>query len=384
MIALAEPDVTGNESEYLRQCVETNFVSSVGPFVPRFEEAFAQFVGSPHAVAVSNGTAAIHIALILAGVGPGDEVFVSDFTFAASGNPIFYQGARPVLVDSEWDTWNLDPGLVVEELDRRAHLGKPMPKAVIAVHILGFPAKLEAIAEACERHGVWLIEDAAEALGATYSAGRYQGKQVGTIGRIGCFSFNGNKIMTTGGGGMLVTEDPELARRAKHLTTQAKMPGYAYFHNEVGYNYRLTNLAAALGVAQLERLPAFLNRKKAIARKYDEAFAGLDGLQCPPRPTGMVPTSWLYSVLLASHWERPLEQLLELGIQSRPLWTALHLMPPYQGAPLLGSGKISERLCGHGLSLPCSTNLNEADQHAVIDAVLRIVKLKEIDSPIQF
>jgi dTDP-4-amino-4,6-dideoxygalactose transaminase len=374
MITLAEPNVSGNELNYLRECVETNFVSSVGPFVSRFEETFAEFVGSPHAVAVSNGTAAIHMALILAGVEPGDEVVVSDFTFAASGNPIFYQGGRPILVDSELDTWNLDPGLVVEELDKRARLGMTMPKVVLAVHILGFPAKIEAIAEACDRHGVWLIEDAAEALGATYSDGRYAGKQVGTIGRVGCFSFNGNKIMTTGGGGMLVTGNAELAQRAKHLTTQAKLPGYAYFHNEVGYNYRLTNLAAALGVAQLERLPSFLHKKAGIAKKYDESFKGIKQLHCPPRPSGMTPTYWLYSVLLDCGWEKPLEQLLVENIQTRPLWTALHLMPPYKGALLLGSGRVSEQLCAQGLSLPCSTSLSDGDQQTVIEAIHRFFK----------
>lgn len=370
MITLAEPNLSGNEMEYLRQCVDTNFVSSVGPFVTQFEQTFAQFVGSPHAVAISNGTAAIHMALVLAGVGPGDEVVVSDFTFAASGNPIFYQGAKPILVDSELDTWNLDPDLVIEELDRRARLGRPMPKAVLAVHILGCPARLDAIAEACDRHGVWLIEDAAEALGASYTKGTYAGRQVGTIGRIGCFSFNGNKIMTTGGGGMLVTADEVLAQKAKHLSTQAKLPGYAYFHNEVGYNYRLTNLAAALGVAQLERLGSFLQRKAEIANRYDAAFLGLPGVCCPPRPSGMSPTFWLYSMLLPCGWEAPLEQLLAKGIQTRPLWTALHLMPPYMNAPLLGSGQISESLCTHGLSLPCSTSLSDDDQQLVINAVL--------------
>jgi len=375
MIALAEPDISGNELEYLRQCVETNFVSSVGPFVSIFEEAFAQFVGTPYAVAVSNGTAAIHMALILAGVGPGDEVIVSDFTFAASGNPIFYQGGRPILVDSEFDTWNLDPDLVVEELDKRARLGQPMPKVVLAVHILGYPARIEAIVDACYRHGVWLIEDAAEALGASYTEGPLKGKQVGTIGRIGCFSFNGNKIMTTGGGGMLVTADEKLAQKAKHLTTQAKLPGYAYFHNEVGYNYRLTNLAAGLGVAQLERLDLFLKKKGRIAKTYDAAFKEVEGLRCPPRPSGLAPTFWLYSVLLACRWESPLQQLLGKGIQTRPLWTALHLMPPYKGASLLGSGKISEELCTLGLSLPCSTNLSERDQQTVIEAVINLSML---------
>ncbi len=373
MIPLSEPSLSGNELQYLKQCVDTNFVSSVGPFVQAFEEAFAHYVGSPHAVAVSNGTAALHMALILAGIGPGDEVFVSDFTFAASANPILYLGARPVLVDSERETWNLDPALVVEELDRRARMGLTQPKAVMAVHILGCPSQLESIAMACERYGVWLIEDAAEALGSAYTMGPFAGRQVGTIGRIGCFSFNGNKIMTTGGGGMLVTSDPELARRAKHLTTQAKVPGYAYFHDEVGYNYRLTNLAAALGVAQLERLDSFLASKRSIASRYTAAIREFPEIQGSPHPTGMNPTYWLYSVLFPGGWEKPLLAFQERGIQTRPLWTALHLMPPFASSLRLGSGSVAEELCKQGLSLPCSTNLSEQDQMKVIEALKELV-----------
>lgn len=374
MIPLAEPNLGGRELEYLRECIASNFVSSVGAFVDRFEQEFAAFVGSPHAVAAANGTCALHIALVLAGVGPGDEVWVSDFTFAASANPIKYQRATPVLVDSERRTWNMDPDLVVEELERRAKAGAAQPKAIMVVHILGIPADIAPIAEACERHGVCLIEDAAEALGATYTGGPYAGRQVGTIGKMGCYSFNGNKIMTTGGGGMLVTADAELAKHAKHLTTQAKKPGYAYFHTEVGYNYRLTNLAAAMGVAQLEQLPGFLASKRAIAARYSEAFKGLPGLTLPPMPQGMAPSSWLYSVLLPSGWEPVLKALEGEGILTRPLWTALHLMPPYAGCPRLGSGEVAADLCARGLSLPCSTTLTEGQQAAVIQALPKVLR----------
>lgn len=368
MIPLAEPNLTGREAEYLLECVRTNFVSSVGAFVDRFEQDFARTVGSPCAVATANGTAAIHMALILAGAGPGDEVLVSDFTFAASANPIRYLGATPVLVDSERETWNLDPGLVAEELGRRSRLGLKQPKAVIAVHILGCPARLDPLIETCQAHGVTVIEDAAEALGATYTEGPSAGRQVGTLGWIGCFSFNGNKIITSGGGGMLTFADPDLARRAKHLTTQAKLPGYAYLHDEVGYNYRLPNVGAALGVAQLERLGAFLQIKREIAATYRKAFSGLP-LDPPPAPTGMAPSYWLYSVLLPEPWERPLKALEAQGIQTRPLWTALHLMPPYRDCQLLGSGQVAEDLCRRGLSLPCSTTLRPEDQARVVAAL---------------
>jgi dTDP-4-amino-4,6-dideoxygalactose transaminase len=226
-IALSEPHLAGNARTYLEECLKTNFVSSVGPFVDRFEREFAAYVGAKFAVACASGTAAIHVALRLLGVGPGDEVLVPSLTFIASINPITYQGAEPVLVDSEEATWNVDPALVVEELDRRGRSGQKQPKAVEVVHLLGHPADIEAIADACERHGVALVEDAAEALGARYVTGRYEGRQVGTIGKVGCFSFNGNKIITSGAGGMITTDDEALARRAKHLTTQARLPGLA-------------------------------------------------------------------------------------------------------------------------------------------------------------
>ncbi len=373
MIPLAVPNLSGNEARYLQDCLATNFVSSVGPYVDRFEKEFAAFVGSPHAVATANGTTAIHMALILAGVQPGDEVLVSDFTFAATANPICYQGARPVLVDSERDTWNMDPAAVQEELEARAQAGAPMPKALLVAHILGCPAKLALLKALCDRFGIFLIEDAAEALGAVYTDGPLAGRQVGTIGHMGCFSFNGNKIITSGGGGMLVTRDWTLARRGKHLTTQAKLPGYAYFHDEIGYNYRLTNLAAALGVAQLEQLPAFLERKRALARRYDQALAGLPGLTLPPRPEGMDSTHWLYSILLPGAWGPVLSALEGEGIQTRPLWTALHRMPPYAACPLLGTGEVAQDLCTRGLSLPCSTTLTDAEQDRVIASLQRIL-----------
>lgn len=373
MIPLSEPNLRGRESEYLSECVRTNFVSSVGAFVDRFEREFAAAVGAPHAVAVVNGTAALHLALVLAGVGEGDEVFVNDLTFAASANAICYQSAFPVLVDSEPRTWNLDPYLVVAELERRARAGRKMPAAIIAVHILGCPAELEPIAEACERFGIWLIEDAAEALGASYTAGRFSPRKVGTVGRVGCFSFNGNKLITTGGGGMLTTADADVARRARHLTTQARLPGPAYLHDEVGYNYRMTNIAAALGVAQLERLDEFLERKRVIAATYDAAFVDSSAIRLPPAPEGMAPSHWLYSILLDEGWQAVHSELASYGIQTRPIWTALHDMQPYRRFPRLGSGEVAELLSAKGLSLPCSTSLSPDQQSQVIDRLKNVV-----------
>ncbi len=377
-IPLAVPDVSGNELQYLTECIDTGFVSSVGPFVSRFETEFASAVGAPRAVACASGTAAIHVALRVAGVEPGDEVLVSDFTFIATVNPIAYLGAVPVLVDANIETWNLDPALVVDELARRAALGRRQPKAVLAAHVLGLPADLAPIVEACDRFGVCLIEDAAEALGASYTAGALASRQVGTVGRLGCFSFNGNKIMTTGGGGMVTTADGDLGRRVAHLTTQARLAGPEYFHDEVGYNYRLTNVAAALGVAQLERLPAFLARKRAIADRYDAVLAGLPGITVPPRPAFGAPSMWLYSILIdpavaGITREELAATLSDNGIQTRPVWAPAHMMPFFKDAPRLG-GAVGARLFSQGLSLPCSTSLGDADLERVITHLLSALR----------
>lgn len=366
-IPLCEPYLGGNEEPYLRECIKTNFVSSVGPFVERFERDFAAFSGTKYAVAVCNGTAAIHIALRLAGVGVGDEVLVPTFTFIASVNPIRYLGGIPVFIDVDEQTWNFDASLMAEEIKYRVRVGK-RPKAIIAVHILGQPADLDPLRQLATEYRIPLVEDAAESLGATY-----KGRYVGTFGPLGCFSFNGNKIMTTGGGGMLITDDGELARRAKHLTTQARLPGPEYIHDDIGYNYRLTNIQAALGVAQLEQLHYFIERKRRIAARYDAAFCHLEGIVRPEVVPGGVSSHWMYSVLIDplrfGHDRRWLMQFLEArGIQSRPLWAPIHSQQIYQGCPRVG-GEVAERLFARGLSLPCSVGLREEEQDYVIHAV---------------
>lgn len=370
-IPLSEPHLTESASRYLEECLRTNYVSSVGPFVDRFEREFADAVGARYAVACSSGTAAIHVAMRVLDIGPGDEVFVPTFTFVASANPILYQGATPVLIDSEHGTWNLDVSLVMDEVESRARRGAPMPKAIEAVHILGRPAELERLLALCDRHGIPLIEDAAESLGASFAAGGLVGKQVGTVGRIGCFSFNGNKLITTGGGGMLTTDDERLALRAKHLTTQARTPGRAYYHDEVGYNYRLTNLAAALGVSQLESLVSFLETKRRLAIRYSDKLRNVVGITIPPSPPWAHPSFWLYSVLLETEQQRDLvlERLKAYGIEARPLWTPLHLMPPFRDSRVLGGGVVANGIASRGLSLPSSVTLTELDQDRVIAAV---------------
>jgi aminotransferase in exopolysaccharide biosynthesis len=366
-IGLSEPYLTGNERQYLNECIDTNFVSSVGAFVDRFEREFAAYVGAKYAVACASGTAALHVAFRLIDLQPGDEVIVPSLTFVASVNPITYERGTPVLVDSERETWNMDPGIVVDYIEKAARARRRPPRAVEVVHLLGHPANIEPIAEVCAKHGIAMIEDAAEALGARYRGGRFDGKHVGTIGRLGCFSFNGNKIMTTGGGGMITTDDPELARRAKHLTTQARLPGPAYRHDEIGYNYRLTNIAAALGVAQLEQLPAFIAKKQQIAARYDTAFAGRADLVVPPRTAWATPTFWLYSV--RSHKRDELmHHLATNGIESRPIWTPVHTMPMYRAVPRVG-GEHAEQLAAEALSIPCSVGRTDEQQTRVIEAL---------------
>lgn len=372
IVPLAVPNLDAAEEELVAEAVRSTFVSSVGPFVSDFEAEFAAAVGAQFAVACSSGTAALHVAMRLAGVGAGDVVAVSDFTFIASASAAVYQGAELLLVDADPATWCMDAALLADELQRRSRSGEVLPKVVEPAHILGQPSSMEPLVDLCEEYGITLIEDAAESLGAGWTGGRFAGRQTGTIGRIGCFSFNGNKIMTTGGGGMIVTDDEELARRARHLTTQSRVPAVGYLHDEIGYNYRLSNVAAALGLAQLRKLDDFVAAKRRIAARYAEAFAELP-VTLPPTLDETASTYWLYSILvqgadpeterdaLAAHLE-------SVGVQARPLWRPLHAQPPLKHAQLLG-GSVGDDLFARGLSLPCSTGISDDELDRVITAV---------------
>jgi dTDP-4-amino-4,6-dideoxygalactose transaminase len=371
-IALAEPTIGGNAEAYLLECLRTNYVSSVGPFVGRFEEAFAEAVGAEHAIACASGTAAIHLAFAALDLRPGAEVLLPSLTFVASANPVRYLGGVPVFVDSEAETYNMDPGLVVDELERRARAGRPQPAAIEVVDLVGHPAAIDAILEAAERHGVVVVEDASEALGARYVGGRLDGRSVGTIGRLGCFSFNGNKLVTTGGGGMVVTDDADLARRVRHLSTQARLPGPTYDHDEVGYNYRLSNVAAALGLAQLETLEDLLEGRRANAAFYDRAIGSLSGIRPAPRAAWAAPSFWLYTSRLEPDARTDRDGLLAAfaaaGIEARPIWTPLHLTRLYGDAPRIG-GDVAASIFSGAVSLPSSSSLDDRRRQRVVDVL---------------
>ena len=361
-IPLAEPDLSGREKDYLLACVETNWVSSAGPYVRTFEEQVAAASGRRHGVALVNGTAALQLVLVAAGVGPGARVIVPDFTFAATANAVYHAGATPYFLDVRADTWSLDPALVEATLgDASASIA-----AVIAVHTLGTPADMDPLARLCARAGIPLIEDAAGALGA-----RYKGRPVGALGDAAMFSFNGNKTVTAGGGGVIVTDREDWAKRARAVSAQARA-GSRYRYDEVGFNYRLTNVNAAIGLAQMERLDALVGRKRRIAAAYDAALAERGDLRPMPRPDWADSACWLYSVLCATvaDAEALVARLNAERIEARLFWESLSDQPPYAAAPRRLTG-VSQGLSGRIVSLPCSVGLAEAQQQRVIAALAR-------------
>jgi perosamine synthetase len=376
-IPLSVPEIRGNEWKYVKECLDTGWVSSGGSFVDRFEREVAQHVGARHAVATVNGSAALHIALLIAGVEPDDEVLIPALTFIAPANAIRYTGAWPVFIDVEPDYWQIDPHRVAEFLDtecrwingelRNKTTGRRV-KGILPVDILGHPVAADDIIEAARKYKLVVVEDATESLGA-----KYKDRSVGCLAEVGCFSFNGNKIISTGGGGMIVTDNEAWATRARHLTTQAKQDPVEYVHDEIGYNYRLTNIQAALGCAQMEQLPAFIEKKRAIARQYREALLSVPGLTTMPEAPWARSIFWMYTVLVdeATYGENSrslMRRLAERGIQSRPLWQPLHRSPAYRHAQFYG-GQVADRINRLALSLPCSVGLTEIEMQAVAGAV---------------
>lgn len=355
-LPLHEPTFSGNEWTYVKECLDTGWVSSVGKFVDRFEEDLAAYTGVKRAIAVVNGTAALHVCLILAGVKPDDEVLMPALTFIATANAVSYCGAIPHFIDSEEKTLGADPLKLAAYLDEiteqkpdgcyNRQTGRSI-KAVVPMHTFGHPVDLDPLAEVCQRFGIVLIEDAAESLGSFY-----KGHHTGQLGLLAALSFNGNKTITTGGGGAILTNDEELGHLAKHITTTAKVPHrWKFNHDMVGYNYRMPNINAALGCAQLEQLPNFLNAKRRLAERYLQAFAGIQGIRFFTEPANSQSNYWLNTLLLDEEFAGQRDALLEAtndaGIMTRPAWTLMHKLPMFTDCPkmdLLVAESLEQRL----------------------------------------
>ena len=352
----------GYEMQYIKEAFETNWIAPLGPNVEEFEREFAARIGAKAAVALSSGTAAMHMALKAAGVGPGDVVFCQSLTFAASANPIIYQNATPVFVDSDSETWNMSPMALEKAFD------KYTPKAVIVVHLYGLSADMDKIVELCKEHNTVLIEDAAESLGTLY-----KGRYTGTIGDYGVFSFNGNKIITTSGGGMLVSNDPERIEKVRFWATQARDRARHYQHSELGYNYRMSNIVAGIGRGQLKVLDQRIRKKRELFRFYEAKLGGLAGVRMMPANDWNEPNCWLTCIILNAD-VRPIdviEKLEEQGIESRPLWKPMHLQPFFAECEFVGED-VSQRLFENGVCLPSDTKMQDEDLYRVTKAITEL------------
>ncbi len=358
-LPVAEPSLGEKELSYVTECVLTGWVSSAGKFVTRFEEMFAEFCNTKYAIATSNGTTALHLAVLALDIGVGDEVIVPTLSFIATANAVTYTGAKPVFVDSEWETWNIDPNLIEQAIT-------PKTKAIIPVHLYGHPANMDLILDISKRHNLAVIEDAAEAHGA-----KYKGQPVGGIGEIGVFSFYGNKIITTGEGGMVVTNDSEIAKKIRILRGHGMSPERRYWHPVLGYNYRMTNLQAALGVGQMERIDEIIEAKLRIAERYEKGFSSIKGLNLAPRQPWAKSVFWLYSILVNED-EFGLSRgqlvtiLQEKGIETRPLFIPIHQQPVYH-QNVQDNYPVANQLGKIGLSLPSAASLQLEDINKVIN-----------------
>jgi perosamine synthetase len=360
MIKVAEPRLGGNESKYVQECMESTWISSVGSFIDAFEARFAEVAGTRHAVATNNGTTALHLALVALGVGPGDEVIVPSLTYVASANAVRYCGAEPVLADVDPRTMAVDPADVEKRIT-------PRTVAIIPVHLYGHPANMTALRAIADRHGLALVEDAAEAHASTW-----EGRPVGSMGTAGVFSFFGNKIVTTGEGGAVTTDDDALAARLRLLRGQGMDPNRRYWFPVVGFNYRMTNIAAAIGCAQLEQLPQFLARRHEIAERYDSLLAGVPGLETPWTSPQATRVNWLYTVLLPEHVagperDRVMKLMADDGIETRPVFHPMHTLPPYAQEDTF---PVSTMLGRRGISLPTHVNLEDGDLQLVAERLL--------------
>lgn len=378
-IWLSSPHLGDEETAFVEDAFRTNWIAPLGPHVDGFERELAQHVGIGHAAAVSSGTAAIHLALILLGVRPGDTVFCSSLTFVGSCNPILYCGAQPVFIDSEPASWNMSPAALERALDA-AKKANRLPRCIIIVNLYGQSADMDALLPLCERHGVPVLEDAAESLGALY-----KGRASGTFGRIGVYSFNGNKIITTSGGGMLMADDLPLMDRARKLATQAREPAPHYEHVEMGFNYRMSNVLAGIGRGQLRVLDERVAQRRRVFARYREALADLPQLQWMPEPQGSHSTRWLTCLTLAGEQARRKRDLVlkameRHSIEARPVWKPMHLQPLFAGAPYFAheeGSDVAARLFDSGICLPSGSNLSDAQIDHVIDHLRRALSVAE-------
>lgn len=366
-IYLSSPTMHGKEQEFVKEAFDTNWVAPLGPNVTALEQEMAAYTGAGYATALSSGTAAIHLALKLLNIGQGDVVFVSDFTFSASCNPIVYENATPVFIDAEPDTWNMSPQALEKAFEKY-----PNPKAVLCVYLYGTPAKIDEIMAICKKHNVPLVEDAAESVGSTY-----KGKHTGTFGKFGIYSFNGNKIITTSGGGMLVSEDEEAVKKALFLATQARDPARHYQHSQIGYNYRMSNITAGIGRGQLLFLDEHKARKQALYRQYKEAFADIPAITMNPMNPDGDANNWLSCMTIAKDCPvtpyEIMDALAEENIETRPIWKPMHEQPVFADCDFFvhpdAEESVGSDIFARGLCLPSDIKNTPEDMELIIKIV---------------
>ncbi len=362
IIPLARPYLEGNELKYVQECIKGGWISSLGKFVAKFEEQFSTFCDSRYGISTSNGTAAIHLALETLGIGKGDQVIVPDLTFVATANAVYYTGAKPVFVDSETLTWNIDPQKIEEKIT-------PKTRAIIVVHIYGHPAQMDKILNVAKEHNLYVIEDACEAHGALF-----KGRKVGSISHLGVFSFYGNKIISTGEGGMITTNNKKLNERARFLRDHAMSKNKRYFHPEVGFNYRLTNIQAAIGLAQLEKINYIIRKKIEIAHTYNSLLKDSKEIILPPQEKCVKNVYWMYSILVKNgKRDRLMENLKDCGIESRPFFIPMHRLPAYR---LKEKFPVSDNLSRQGINLPCFVEIRNSEIEHICNKIKKILRRK--------
>jgi len=374
LIPLSVPNIAGNEWKYVKDCLDTGWISSVGSYVTQFEQMVAQFAGAKYGVATVNGTSALHISLLLSGVKPDDYVILPNLTFVASANSIKYIGAEPILIDADPDYWQMDLDLLEEFLENETDEkngeliyiqdGRRIA-AIMPVHILGNMCDMDRFASIIKKYPLPVVEDATEALGTSY-----KGKHAGTFSPLGCFSFNGNKIISTGGGGVIVSDNEELAKKAKHITNTAKASADEYYHDEVGYNYRLVNILAAVGVAQMELLPSFIKRKKEAVAFYKKELAGVADIRFQKESSDVETNGWLFTIQ-TKHQQQLLDHLNSNKILSRRFWMPMNKLPMYKDCPYIQKKDNADYIYNTCLSIPCSTSITDEQ----LEIVAKEVKL---------